>query len=93
LEKDITPHIPVWERYERTDGLFSRLDFTYDAERDVYICPNGQFLRTTGTVHDGRARGAVAGVVGIEVGVVSGVFNLESSGVDAPEWRPRHEEH
>jgi hypothetical protein len=28
--------------------------------------------------------GAVAGVVGIEVGVVSGVFNLESSGVDAP---------
>jgi hypothetical protein len=30
--------------------------------------------------------GAVAGVVGIEVGVVSGVFNLESSGVDAPDW-------
>jgi hypothetical protein len=28
-------------------------------------------------------------VVGIEVGVVSGVFNLESSGVDAPDWRPR----
>ena len=56
LEKDITPHIPVWERYERTDGMFSRLDFTYDAERDVYICPNGRFLRTTGTVHDGRAR-------------------------------------
>jgi hypothetical protein len=39
------------------------------------------------------AIGAVAGVVGIEVGVVSGVFNLESSGVDAPDWRPRHEEH
>jgi transposase len=56
LEKDITPHIPVWERYERTDGMFSRLDFTYDAERDVYICPNGRFLRTTGTVHDGRVR-------------------------------------
>jgi hypothetical protein len=37
--------------------------------------------------------GAVAGVVGIEVGVVSGVFNLESSGVDAADWRPRHEEH
>jgi transposase len=56
LEKDITPHIPVWERYERTDGMFSRLDFTYDAERDVYICPNGRFLRTTGTVHGGRVR-------------------------------------
>jgi hypothetical protein len=45
LEKDITPHIPVWERYERTDGMFSRLDFTYDAERDVYICPNGRFFK------------------------------------------------
>src|SRR5215831_9557027 len=40
----------------------------------------------------GDLHGAVAGVVGIEVGVVSGVFNLESSGVDAPDWRPRHEE-
>jgi hypothetical protein len=36
--------------------------------------------------------GAVAGVVGIEGGVVSGVFNLESSGVEAPDWRPRHDE-
>jgi hypothetical protein len=38
------------------------------------------------------AAGAVAGLVGIEGGVVSGVFNLESSGVGAPEWRPRHDE-
>jgi hypothetical protein len=34
--KGITPHIPVWERYQPTD----RLDFTYDAERDVYLCPS-----------------------------------------------------
>jgi hypothetical protein len=38
-----------------------------------------------------RTRGAVAGVVGIESGVVSGVFNLESSGVEAPDRRPRHD--
>jgi len=44
LGKDITPHIPVWER------------FAYDAARDVYICPNGRPLRTSGTVHDGRVR-------------------------------------
>ena len=56
LNKDITPHIPVWERYERTDGMFSRSDFTYDAERDVYICSNGRPLRTTGTIYDGRVR-------------------------------------
>jgi hypothetical protein len=36
--------------------------------------------------------GPVAGLVGIEGGVVSGVFNLESSGVEAPDWRPRHDE-
>ena len=56
LDKDITPHIPVWERYERTDGMFSRRDFTYDAARDCYICPNGRPMRTSGTVHDGRVR-------------------------------------
>jgi predicted nucleic acid-binding protein len=37
-------------------------------------------------------RGPVAELVGIEVGVVSGVMNLESSGVEASDWRPRHEE-
>ena len=36
-------------------------------------------------------QGAVAGLVGIEDGVVSGVINLESSGVEAPDWRPRHD--
>jgi hypothetical protein len=30
-------------------------------------------------------------VVGIEGGVVPGVFNLESSGVRASDWRPRHD--
>jgi hypothetical protein len=38
------------------------------------------------------AAGAVARLVGIEVGVVSGVFNLESPGVSALGWRLRHEE-
>jgi transposase len=33
----------------------------------------------------------VARLVGIECGVVSGVFNLESSGVRASDWRPRHD--
>jgi hypothetical protein len=56
LGKNITPHIPVWERYERTDGMFPRAAFTYDAERNVYVCPNAHPLRTSGTVHDGRVR-------------------------------------
>ena len=45
LGKNITPYIPVWERYERTDGMFPRAAFTYDAECNVYICPNGHPLR------------------------------------------------
>ena len=48
---------------------------------------NGAFSRARGP---GR-RGPVAGLVGIEGGVVSGVINLESSGVRAPDWRPRHD--
>ena len=35
--------------------------------------------------------GPVAGLVGIDGGVVSGVFNLESPSVEAPGRRPRHE--
>jgi hypothetical protein len=41
---------------------------------------------------DGEDAGAVAELVGIEGGVVSGVFNLESPGVRAPGRRPRHDE-
>src|ERR1700757_3236207 len=44
------------ERYPSSDGMFSRGEFTYDAERDVYVCPNGKLLRTSGTVHDSRVR-------------------------------------
>jgi hypothetical protein len=48
------------------------------------------------TVHEvaltvATAQDAVAGLVGIEGGVVSGMFNLESSGVRASDWRPRHD--
>jgi transposase len=41
----------------------------------------------------GSVPGGVAGLVGIKCGVVSGVINLESSGVEAPDWRPRHDKH
>lgn len=53
-EKKITPHIPVIDKSKRKDGTFSRSDFRYDATRDVYDCPGGKQLRTSGTVHDGK---------------------------------------
>ena len=34
--------------------MFPRTDFAYDAERDIYLCPNGKPLSTSGTIHDGR---------------------------------------
>jgi transposase len=53
-EKKIAPHIPVIDKSKRDDGTFSREDFTFDKARDVYICPAGKILTTTGTVvnHD-----------------------------------------
>ncbi len=48
---DIDPHIPVWDRTEvAARGRFVRDDFTYDKERDVYTCPNGKLLKTSGRV-------------------------------------------
>ena len=51
---DIDPHIPVWDKSKREDGTFSRTEFIYDQERDLYICPGGKALKTTGRVHDGK---------------------------------------
>lgn len=53
-EKRITPHIPVWDKSERQDGIFSREDFIWDKKRRFYVCPNGKLLKTTGTVLHGR---------------------------------------
>jgi len=49
-EKAITPHIPVWDKSERTDGSFSRSDFTWDEQANEYRCPQGIPLKTTGRV-------------------------------------------
>jgi transposase len=49
-EKKIVPHIPVIDKSKREDGTFSREDFTFDKDRNVYICPADKILTTTGTV-------------------------------------------
>ena len=48
----IAPQIPVWDKSTREDGTFSRSDFTFDRERNVYVCPAGKLLTTTGNVGD-----------------------------------------
>jgi transposase len=50
----IEPHVTVFDKSARSDGTFSRDDFTYDHDRDIYVCPGGRTLTTTGTrVNDG----------------------------------------
>ena len=49
-ERGIEPHIPVFDKSARTDGSFSRADFTYDHAGDVYTCPAEKLLTTRGTV-------------------------------------------
>ena len=49
-EANIAPHIPVVDKSKRADGTFSREDFTFDKERNVYICPADKVLTTTGKV-------------------------------------------
>ena len=46
----ITPHIPVKDMSDRDDGTFSSSDFTFDRERNVYVCPTNKLLKTTGNV-------------------------------------------
>jgi transposase len=53
-EKKITPHIPVIDKSNREDGSLSRQDFTFDKDRNVYVCPQGKLLHTTGRIHNGE---------------------------------------
>ena len=61
-EKGIAPHIPVIDKSKREDGTFSREDFTFDKARDIYMCPAGRVLTTTGTVSTDHAMRYIAPV-------------------------------
>src|SRR5262245_5989901 len=43
----------IIDKSKREDGSLSRADFTFDKDRNVYVCPNGKLLHTTGRIHDG----------------------------------------
>jgi hypothetical protein len=59
-ERKIIPHIPVLDRQHQTDGLLPREAFTFDPEKNHYICPQGNLLkhrtaRTDAPIHIYRA--------------------------------------
>src|SRR5882762_711196 len=49
-EKGIAPHIPVIDKSKREDGTFSREDFTFYEEGNIYICPAFNILTTTSKI-------------------------------------------
>lgn len=44
-EKQIEPHVPVWEKSVRSDGTFSNRDFAWNEEANEYRCPADKALR------------------------------------------------
>ena len=45
-EKQIEPHIPLWDKSQRTDDSLSSSAFRWDAVRQEYRCPQGYALRS-----------------------------------------------
>jgi hypothetical protein len=43
--RNITPHIPVLDRQHQIGGLLPREAFTFDPERNAFICPQGKILK------------------------------------------------
>lgn len=44
-EKEIEPHVPVWDKTQRQDGTLSSTDFQWDDDANEYRCPEGHSLR------------------------------------------------
>ena len=53
-DRSIAPHVPVWDKSKQTGGRFTKEDFVFDRERNVYICPGGAALTHSGIVDQGR---------------------------------------
>lgn len=46
-EKQIEPHVPVWDKTERHDGTLSSSEFEWNEQANEYRCPAGKALRST----------------------------------------------
>ena len=45
-EKQIEPHVSVWDKTQRSDETLSSSDFEWDEQANEYRCPQGQPLRS-----------------------------------------------
>lgn len=53
-DHNVTPHIPVLDRQSQTKDIFTREAFAFDAERNVFICPQGKLLKHRNAQHATR---------------------------------------
>jgi transposase len=53
-EKAIEPHVPVWDKTQRSDDTLSSNDFHWNPEADEYRCPQGHMLRREWRVFKNR---------------------------------------
>ena len=44
-EKNIEPHVPIWDKSKRDDGTYSITEFIWNEEDDNYRCPTGKLLQ------------------------------------------------
>jgi transposase len=55
MRRGITPHVPILDHEHQTKGLFTRAAFHFDAEQNLFVCPGGERLRSSGLVRDDGA--------------------------------------
>lgn len=66
-ERAVTAHMPVLDHQQPRKDLLTREAFTFDPERNVYICPQGKILAHRGTRSRERIRTYCARVVDCRV--------------------------
>ena len=44
-EKNIEPHVPIWDKSKRSDGTYFISDFTWKEKEYYYQCPKGKLLQ------------------------------------------------
>ena len=44
MQRGIEPHVPVLDRTSQTNGMFTHHDFTFDRDRNLFVCPGGKEL-------------------------------------------------
>ena len=52
MRRGIEPHVPLLDREHQTKGFFTRADFTFDRQANVFICPSQKQLRSSGLVRE-----------------------------------------